>query len=430
MKLFTRYQRINLMATVLVFVLSGISFYFLLRYVLLGQVDEDLKIEKHEIQTYNNKYHTLPEIIAVRDQQISYTVTNNDSSSQVFSTIAIADGPNRRKETFRELLFYIHVNGQWNIVRVSKSLEATDDMMESIVTITLITILLILAISFLINRLVLKKLWQPFYGTLETMRNYKLGRNKRLQFPATSIDEFAIMNDTLSAATAKADEDYQYLKEFTENASHELQTPLAIIRSKLDVLIQDEHLSEPQSRAVQGAYEAIQRLARLNQGLLLLTKIENGQYAQTTAINLSQKINEKIAQFNELVASKNILMTASLNESVCININPELLDILLNNLFSNAIKYNLQGGHINIIASEGFFEINNTASTTALDESRLFRRFAKSGQASEGIGLGLAIVRELAAFSGFDTRYIYEDKLHHFIVAENNHSSVRTNHHA
>ena len=421
MKLFTRYSRINLFATVIVFLLSGVSFYFLLRYILVDQVDEDLKIEQHEIQTYAGKYRRLPEIIAVRDQHISYTAVNKDGGKRTFSTLKMYDDPGKEKETFRQLIFYIDINGQWYQATVSKSLEVTDNMIQSIVTITLITILLILGVSLLINRLVLRKLWQPFYDTLTSMRHFELGKKEQLVFPVTTIDEFIVMNDTLRQATSKAGQDYQYLKEFTENASHELQTPLAIIQSKLDVLIQDEHLSEPQSRAVQSAYEAIQRLSRLNQGLLLLTKIENGQYAETDTINLSQKITDKIAQFEEMIALKNITVSTKLYETVYIKMNPLLADILFNNLFSNAIKYNLPGGMINIIVDQGIVEISNSGDPVPLDRSRLFRRFGKTGLAKDGIGLGLAIVHQAAEASGFEARYIYEDHQHHFLLVESNH---------
>jgi len=419
MKLFTRYNRINLIATVTVFLLSGIAFYFLLNYILVDQVDEDLKIEQHEIETYAAKYGRAPEIIKVKDQHIAYTAVNSNGGRKKFSTVRMADDQEKDKDIVRQLIFYTRIGGQWYQVSVSKSLEGTDNLLQSIVTITLVTILLILAISFVINRLVLRKLWQPFYETLAAMRSFDLGKKEQLVFPATGIDEFMVMNETLKQATAKAEQDYLYLREFTENASHELQTPLAIIQSKLDVLIQDEQLTEPQSRAVQAAYEAIQRLSRLNQGLLLLTKIENGQYADTAHINISQKISEKIIQFDEMIASKNITVTKTLDESVNIKMNPVLADILLNNLFSNAIKYNLEGGTIGIIADQGIIEISNSGPAAELDASRIFRRFGKTGQAKDGIGLGLAIVKQAAEVSGLEARYLYEDQRHHFLLVEN-----------
>ncbi|MEP6746901.1 MAG: HAMP domain-containing sensor histidine kinase [Bacteroidota bacterium] len=427
MKLFTRYNRINLLATVSVFLLSGISFYFLLQYVLSGQVDEDLKIEQHEVETYTRKYHALPEIIPVRDQQTDYRPATGDEGERLFSTVHLREGHHGEDELFRRLTFSISTGTQWYRVSVTKSLEGTDDMIRSIVTITLITILLILAISFLINRLVLKKLWQPFYTTLSIMRSFELGKKTDLPFASTNIEEFTIMNETLRHATAKAHADYQYLKEFTENAAHELQTPLAVIRSKLDLLIQDEHLSETQGKAVQGAYESIERLARLNKGLLLLTKIENGQYAETSQINLSEKVKEKIEQFEEITAAKNIKVTTNFIGPGIITINPELAEMILNNLLSNAIRYNRQGGLIKIVTDENILEISNTGAVFPLDEGRLFKRFAKTGQSSEGIGLGLAIVKQAAVYAGFEIRYRFEKQMHLFILTENYQSTIRSN---
>jgi signal transduction histidine kinase len=422
MKLFTRYNRINLVATVVIFLLSGLAFYFLLKYILTDQVDEDLKIEQHEIETYAGKYRQLPEIIPVRDQHISYTPIEKNSRNRQFTSIWLKDDREKEQQMFRQLTFYIAVNNQWYRITVRKSLEGTDDMIHSIVSITLATILLILLASFFINRLVLKKLWQPFYSSLAAMQQFELGKNKRPHFPATRIEEFNVMNETLSQATARAHEEYRYLKEFTENASHELQTPLAIIRSKLDVLIQDENLSEPQSRNVQGAYEAIQRLSRLNQGLLLLAKIENGQYTETSLVNVADRIKAKLEQFAELAAVKSLQVTTHLDQNTIVRINPELFDILINNLLSNAIKYNKERGNINILVKEGSLEISNTAIGEALDENLIFRRFSKSGLAQEGVGLGLAIIKQAAEVSGFETRYSYTKNQHHFSLTIPNRS--------
>jgi len=420
MKLFTRYNRINLLATVGIFLLSGISFYFLLRYVIVGQVDEDLKIEQHEIETYVAKYNQLPEIIAVRDQHVGYAAAPL-LGKRIFHTIQSMDNGDKEKEPFRELIFFIRIKDNWYKISVSKSLEGTDKMVQSIVTITLVTILMILVASLLINRLVLKKLWQPFYDSLAAMRYFEVGKNRPLSFPATEIEEFSIMNDTLQQTTSKADEDYKHLKEFTENAAHEIQTPLAIIQSKMDVLIQDEKLSELQSRAVQGAYEAIQRLTRLNHALLLLTKIENGQFGEIAHINVAQKIKDKIGQFEELIGNKQLTVTTTLDETAQIKMNPVLADIVLNNLFSNAIKYNKHGGTIDIIVDPGIIEISNSAHTPELDRERLFRRFATAGKVKDGIGLGLAIVRQVAEVSGMEAQYTYEHEQHHFILADRHH---------
>ncbi len=156
MKLFTRYHRINLLATVIVFLLSGIAFYFVLRFVLIDQVDEDLKIEQHEIESYVNKYQQLPEIIPVKDQHIAFTKAAEKGGRRKFTTLPGND--RHDDDIFRQVSFYINVNGQWWLATVGKSLEGTDRMIQVIAALTFFTILLILAISLLINRLLLKKL--------------------------------------------------------------------------------------------------------------------------------------------------------------------------------------------------------------------------------------------------------------------------------
>lgn len=416
MKLFTRYSRINLLATVIVFLLSGISFYFVLRFILIDQVDEDLKIEQHEIENYAAKYSRLPEIISVRDQQISYTPVAETNQKRIFRTLPVYDSEEGRAELSRQLTFYIETGNQRYRIQVRKSLEGTEKLNQSIVAVTLMTILLILVVTFFVNRLVLRKLWQPFYASLAAMNRFELGKKQLPVFPATTIDEFMVMNQTMNQATQKAEDDYAHLKDFTENASHELQTPLAIITSKLDVLIQDEQLTEYQSKLVQSAYEAIQRLSRLNQGLLLLTKIENGQYAETVSIDIAGRIKDKLVQFDEMIAAKELQVKTSFEPGLLLRINPVLTDILLNNLFSNAIKYNVTSGTIEIVANQNLIEFSNTGEPVALDSDKLFRRFSKPGQTREGIGLGLAIVQQAADASGYQASYYYKDQQHHFSI--------------
>ena len=196
-----------------------------------------------------------------------------------FSTIKHIDV--HEHDDFRQISFTLPVGDQWLLFRVSKSLEGMRNMNRSIISITLITIILILLVSLLINRWLIRHLWQPFYYTLSGIKKYRLGERKNPEFPKSGIDEFNLLNNTLDQFIGAAEKEYTLLREFTENASHELQTPLAVVRSKLDTLIQDEHLSEAQSQAAQSAYEAIQKMARLNQSLLLLSKIENRQFSET-----------------------------------------------------------------------------------------------------------------------------------------------------
>jgi signal transduction histidine kinase len=228
-----------------------------------------------------------------------------------------------------------------------------------------------------------------------------------LQLQVTNIDEFALMNKTLQQAITKAEEDYVLLKQFTENASHELQTPLAVIRSKLDLLIQDEYLTAGQSDAVQSAYDALQKLSRMNQSLLLLTKIENRQFSETEVIDMKALTETKLNQFKELWQNKNITVKHLLQRS-SITFNPTLADILLNNLCSNATKHNIAGGSIDIELNAGSLTFRNTGPSVALCKNRVFTRFYKSGYAQDSYGLGLSIIKQICEVSSCNIAYSFE----------------------
>jgi signal transduction histidine kinase len=414
MKLFTQYFRINLLATLVIFLLASIAFYFLLWWVMINQVDEDLKIEQREIETYISKYHRLPEPISVKDQRISFEPTEVRETIHYYNTIRSPD--EHEREDFRQISFAMPVGNQWFLFKVSKSLEGTRDMNRSIVIISLLTVVLILLVSLLINRWLIRRLWQPFYSTLSGIKKFRLGEKKMPSFGNSSIDEFNMLNETLDQFIQGAEKEYTLLKEFTENASHELQTPLAIVRSKLDTLIQDEHLTEAQSHAAQTAYEAIRKMAKLNQSLLLLSKIENKQFSETSSFDFKNLVEEKMTALQELWQAKNLTVTSYL-ESTPIVMNPQLADILLNNLFSNAIQHTPEGRAIRLQLRSHMFVMANSASGGKLDTERLFNRFAKGGQSTDQHGLGLSIANQICGVSGKGISYYFEDHQHIFTIS-------------
>lgn len=415
MKLFTRYSRINLLSTLLIFGLASVAFFFSLQYVLINDVDDDLEIEQHEIELTVARNGRLPEVLPVKDLVISYKPVGEGSEKRKFSTVCRKDADDDGNDRWRQLVFYIQVNDQWQEATVLKSLEATYVITRSILIIAGSTILLMLIVTLLINRLVFRRLWKPFYNTLDTLKHFKLGQHETIAFPASDVDEFHLLNDTLQQSINKAEQDYQVLKEFTENASHELQTPMAIIRSKLDLLVQDEQLSKQQSEAVQSANDAIQRLARLNQSLLLLSKIENRQFNDIRPINMKERVEDKVAQLQELWQNKKIITSTTASDTI-VRMNSELADILLNNLFSNAVRHTPVGGQLLVNLDAAQLTVSNTAANGPLDESRLFNRFYKGGQSSDQHGLGLSIVKQICDVSGFRIAYRFSDQWHQFII--------------
>ncbi|MEP6683588.1 MAG: HAMP domain-containing sensor histidine kinase [Parafilimonas sp.] len=417
MKLFTKYNLINVISTVIIFLLGCVAFSLLLRYVIISQVDEDLGIEKNEIVTYVNQFNQLPAVVEVNDQYTVYkpVAQPGDQTTKIF-TNEVYDKNEHEKELRRTIQFYIEAKNAWYIISVSKSLQGSDELIQSIILITVTLILLILAATFIINRIVLKKLWKPFYTTLQQMQQFNLSDADEINFDTPEIDEFSYLNSSLIKTLNRAQHDYQSLKEFTENASHELQTPLAVIQSKLDILIQNEKLSENESESIQSAYDALQGLSRLNQSLLLLAKIENRQFNEQEKIDIKTVIENKIKQFNELWKSRNITVLTSLSAKE-IFANKYLIEILLNNLLSNATKHNITNGSIEILLN-GNLQVINTGVAYVLDEKQLYKRFSKQNAVGESHGLGLSVVNEICKASKYYCIYNFQaPNVHSFTIS-------------
>jgi signal transduction histidine kinase len=415
MKLLTRYSLINLLVMIVIFFVSSLTLYLFNKVILLREIDGDLGGIEDKIKEYANQYHALPNLYALDEEQINFYPTGEQQVAREFEMVRLYSYREKKLHNFRKISFPLRFNNTWYRVTVAKPLEGMRHLSHTLITISILSILITILVVIVINRILLKRLWKPFYQSLDVMRNFKLGKTGAPVFPKTSINEFTFMNESLMMATEKAEQDYLLLKEFTENASHEMQTPLSIIRSKLDMMIQEEDLTRKQSELTGGAYAAVKKLTRLNQSLLLLTKIENHQFHVTHVTNLKVKIEEKLLQFSELWESQNITVTHEL-EDVDVFINLELLDILLNNLLSNASNHNIPSGHIFIKLELKQLVISNTGYLEPLDQKRLFTRFYKQSLNNNHNGLGLSIVKQIARVSLININYLFANGLHSFVL--------------
>ena len=418
MRLFTKYNRINLTVMSLLFLIAGATYYVLLSTVLVNEVDEALGKYERQVEKYVAKNDSLPVFKNFEEVLVNYRFTNHKQNRKI-SQVELYNIDDHITETFRQIVFTQRVGDKLYEISVAKPLEGTQILIRSIAYSTLVILLLIIIISVLLNYLLLRKLWRPFYAAINEMKGFKLGNTIQPLLPDSDIEEFSLMNKSLSLAIKSAKDDYRILKEFTENASHETQTPLAIIRSKLDLVIQDEGLSEGQTEALQSAYAAVTRLSKLNQSLLLLAKIENQQFTTVENVNLKERIEEKVQQFHEFWESNQIHLNLNLKDAN-ITANPELIDILLNNLLSNAGRHNIESGEISIFLLPGKLEIANTAKAGGLNTNKLFSRFYKEAQYSAHNGLGLSIVKQIADHSDLHISYRFQSGKHHFTFSWKN----------
>ena len=281
-----------------------------------------------------------------------------------------------------------------------------------------ILFILLLVSIVVINRAASRRLWTPFYATMNAVRGYDIRQNKPLTLATTtSIEEFDRLNKTLLDLIDHVDQAYRNQKQFTENASHELQTPLAIIRSKVELLIEAPGLNEDSAQLLQEITEANERLSQMNKNLLLLTRIDNGQYPEVEPVALSPLVQRLTQFFREYYENEVARTTATIQPNVHITANPALIEILINNLLRNAYIHNLSGGWVDVQLSAKELVIKNSGPVLEGDPERLFDRFRKGRVDNRTTGLGLALVRQIAQLYRYDIRYTYQDGVHQLRVS-------------
>lgn len=318
------------------------------------------------------------------------------------------------REQFRCLTTDIRVNGKLYRVLVETNMEEIDETILAIAAVTIFFIMLLLAGFIYLNRRTALRIWQPFYDTLAGLRTFRLETGHTVPLPDSDVTEFADLNASLDSLMQGNLASYRQQKEFTENASHELQTPLAIVKSRLDMLLQSQSLDAGQMRIVEQVYQAINRVSRINKNLLLLARIEHAQFEEKERIALGETLTGIAAQFADRFENNALHYTENI-QPFEVEANVILTEILLTNLLVNAVRYTPAGGDVRVRLTNGLLTVSNTG-VAALQAENLFRRFAQASGEHAGSGLGLAIAREICERSGWRISYNFEAGMHHFAV--------------
>ncbi|WP_298733369.1 HAMP domain-containing sensor histidine kinase [uncultured Chitinophaga sp.] len=278
-------------------------------------------------------------------------------------------------------------------------------IMDSIVWKLLLIILCVCVTARLVSQKILSSLRQ----TIKTIQHFNV--KEKVQFPVSRTREFKELNSFLQKMTDKTVDEYAAVKEFSENASHELQTPLAVLRNKLE-LLSETNIEEGQAELIGDMHNAIEKLSRINRSLVLLTKLENNEYSVTEKIRFCKITKDILAAYEDRIGMKHLTVTTDIDGSIDLKIHPALADMLVNNLLGNAIRHNVENGKIELILTHRRLVVRNTGLPPEMPTEELFQRFKKSNQSSESVGLGLAIVKQICEVCGFSISYNYKNQLH------------------
>ena len=279
--------------------------------------------------------------------------------------------------------------------------------------------LLLLAVVLVGGFLVSRWLLGPFKVVLTAMKSFSVRSEEPLHLAKTSTVEFGRLNAFLNLMASRSRREYGALKEFSEHASHEIQTPLAIARGKLELLMQSSKMGGEELRLVQSALQSINRLSRLGRSLGLLTKIENEEFANAVPVNVQELLQGMQEDFEELISVKGLTLTLNLQEEVTWHMDPALADVLVINLMQNAIRHNTEQGTITITLEKGMLTISNTGNAPEQPTEQLFQRFKKGRGSEASIGLGLSIVKRICDLNSMSVTYVYANERHTVKVVQN-----------
>lgn len=414
MKLTTKFVIIYLIITVIVLSVGGVISYFVIR----GELNNELKYRF--MDRINRVTHLLDRGRRFNKERIANSGGENMEirklSDHVESRVEVRDTmvwherlqqmePNLKVEAYRT------VDGESYYISTYGALIESDDVKESVIQMLLWILGLQVIGAIGVGFVVSSRLFKPFRETLKRIQSFKLQEKKPIEAEKTDVKEFDDLNRFVREMTQKAVSDYVNLKEFAENASHELKTPLAIAKGKLELLTETD-LNPEQYNYVEATQRTIKKLSRLSESLGLLTKIENHEFNEVEQVNLTELIQESLKTHEELISLNKLTIKSDLGEDVYIAMHPVLADIMWANLFQNAIKHNVENGNIKIILKSDELVISNTGEPLNIDPEILFQRFKKDDQSSDSIGLGLSIIKRISEQYDFDIKYRYEEGWH------------------
>ena len=398
MKLFTTTTRYYLLLATGLFLLGSVGLYYGVDWALRGEVEEQLQARQQELAE-KARASQLPPVALLQ----MVLIISRQPQPTGFRDTLLLDAKEHEQVPNRQLTFALQTPAEGTVwVTLRKSLVETGDLLGVVLTVMLGVLALLLGGVVLLNSWLSGRIWGPFRDTLAVLRRYDLHQHQPLQLPTPTITEFAELNQALVYLSQRLVADYESLREFTANAAHETQTPLAIMQAQLEQLLQVSTLAEDPAAAplVAALYGATLRLSRLHQALSLLSKIENRQFAAAVPVRLDLLLAEPLFEARELRYDLDISGTP-----IIAYMHPGLADSLLQNLLQNAIKHNVRGGELTIDLTPQALVISNSGLAFEGDPARFFERFRKLNAASESPGLGLSIVQQICGYYGFNVAY-------------------------
>lgn len=411
MKLLQKLNRDYILSSVIVLVIGLLAFYIAINAIASSDVSEGLHASAARIirQLEHNK--SVPGLYPIIE------VKRADKLNRpIMKDTLIYDPVVGEKELFKELNTWKSIHGKiYHITVRALTVEKTDIVM-SIFLATAVLLLLLIGTLYFINKKTASSIWKPFYQNLEKLKSFSLQSHEKFELNETPISEFNELNQRIIKLTDKVKSDYNSLKEFTENASHELQTPLAVIQAKAENLLNSNDLKIKDANVIQSILENISRLEKLNSTLLLLTKIENSQFADQDNVRFFKIIQDNLENMKELFEMRRINTEIYVKEDFIYKMSAPLAQTMIINLLKNALVHTAETGTLDMEIDKDYLVFANTGAQIIKNSNLIFERFYKENSDEKSTGLGLSLVSKICEVSHLKIDYSYSENRHIFTI--------------
>ena len=402
MKLLTKTSLNFISASVMFFLVGSIVMYFSVRNIITEDLQSRLLEQQNEFfnQVTKNKLEDLEsEVVFIEESQKELVHSFSD-------TVLIV---NEKYMLYRKLQFsYLH-NEQHYKVSILQLQNQSDKLFKKIVIMNVGFAMFFFLIVFFVNRQSIKNSLKVFYSTINKLEDFQVNKAQELTLDTAEVDEVKKLNVVFERMSEQIRKDFEAQKEYTENVAHELQTPLAIISSKADELMQADNLTKEQMEQLALLLETTNRLSKINQSLIFLTKIDNRFYTEGATFLLNDLIKEKLVIFETAIEDKSLKVALDLKHETHIYMDPYLAETLVVNLLKNAIVHNEKGGELSIKLENKCLIIANNGKQLTFSESDIFKRFRRSDHSKKSLGIGLSIVQRICELYGFNIEYQFQE---------------------
>mgnify|MGYP001470174206 FL=1 len=408
MKLITKSSLTFISASVIFFLIGSIIMYFSVRNIVSANLNSILTEKKEEI-ILQSKFN---ELTNYKSKNININICQNVFEENYSDTVLIE---NEKYVLYRKLDFLLTQNNKNYKVSILEPQKRTDLLIIKLVIMILGLAFLFFLILFFVNRHSIKSTLKVFYKTIQKLEKFDINSNKDFKLDTASTFEIKKMNSVIQKMADSLKRDFESQREYIENVSHELQTPLAIINSKLDELIQSENLSQIQIEKLAVILESTNRLSKINQALIFLTKIDNRLFSAESKFCLNNLVTEQLEMYKDVINEKEINLKTNFTQNLNITMHKQLAETMISNLIRNSIIYNNEQKKVNIFIKNDSLIISNTGEKLTFPENKIFDRFKKSNLSNRSLGIGLSVVKSICNLYTFDIKYRH-NKMHTFTI--------------